>query len=40
MEQGIEKELRSTALKMKEEGFDAEMIAKITGLPIVDIEKL
>lgn len=40
MEQGIEKGLRSTALKMKDEGFDAEMIAKITGLPIVDIEKL
>ena len=32
--------VRSTALKMKEEGFDNEMIAKITNLSVEEIEKL
>ena len=38
--EGLAEGLKSTALKMKEEGFDNEMIAKITGISVEEIEKL
>ena len=38
--EGVEKGIEQTAKKMKEEGFTAEQIKKITGLPKDEIEKL
>lgn len=38
--EGILEGISKTALRMKEEGFEYEMISKITKLPVEDIEKL
>jgi len=38
--QGMEKGIKATALKMKNSGLDANLIANITGLSVEEIEKL
>ena len=38
--EGLAEGIKSTALKMKKEGFDHEMIARLTGLSVEDIRKL
>lgn len=38
--EGISKGIEKTALRMKEEGFEYEIISRITKLPVENIEKL
>jgi len=40
IEQGIEQGIKETALKMKNNGIDLNLIANITGLSVDEIKKL
>jgi predicted transposase/invertase (TIGR01784 family) len=40
MEKGVEKTKRETALKMKKNNLDINLIVNITGLSVDEIEKL
>ena len=40
IEEGVKKNQRESALKMKQSGFDIKIIADITGLSVADIKKL
>jgi len=39
-EEGIEEKAKKTAIRMLENGFDIDLIAKITDLPVEEIKKL